>query len=42
MAADPEIPSATDCCDESVAERTMWSDLLVFGELASGTDTAQR
>lgn len=42
MAADPEIPSTTDCCDESVAERTMWSDLLVFAELASGADTARR
>lgn len=42
MAADPEIPSTTDCCDGSVAEHTMWFDLLFFGELASGTDMAQR
>lgn len=42
MALDPEIPSTTDCCDESVAERIMWSDLSVSGELASGTDTAQK
>ena len=27
---------------KSVAEGTMWSDLLIFGELASGTDAAQR
>lgn len=42
MAADPEIPSTRDGCDESVAERAMWSDLLVFAELASGADMAQR